>query len=227
MASYLQGRRFGVQGDSYSTNFNFAWQNVVSARTGMTLVSEDAYPGRTFGTAFQCYGNPSPGGTLGTFTAGLTMQPFGGVCGTFMVGETGGNTLAQNLENVDVEIIELSTNDVISEPLGQLGDPVTAGTFYGDMRWVVENYLGAKPTLRVVLVTIQNLPNFAPAAGQYADAMVIYGNSMGVPVINMFALGGVNTITAPTLLRDGVHPSDFAFANFFGPVIAQQVQQLF
>lgn len=57
--------------------------------------------------------------------------------------------------------------------------------------------------------------------------MVSYGASAGVPVINMFVLGGVNSITAPVLLRDGIHPSDYGFQAFYGPVIAQHLTMLF
>jgi hypothetical protein len=46
-------------------------------------------------------------------------------------------------------------------------------------------------------------------------------------VINMFNMGGVNSITSGTLLRDGLHPSDFGFANFYGPVIAQELRRFY
>ena len=56
LLSFLQGRNFGVQGDSISAVFGNAWQNVVIARTGMNLVSQDARSGRNLTTAFECYG---------------------------------------------------------------------------------------------------------------------------------------------------------------------------
>ena len=57
--------------------------------------------------------------------------------------------------------------------------------------------------------------------------MTTYGKSVGIPVINMFELGGVNALTAGSLLRDGLHPSDFAFTNIYGPVIAQGLQHVY
>ncbi len=96
------------------------------------------------------------------------------------------------------------------------------------MRWVVEAYMTAKPTLRIVLVTPQ-YNSYAPATTtlQYVNAMVTYGNSIGAPVINMYALGGVNPITINTLTLNGAHPTDFDFATFYGPVIAQGIQKVF
>jgi hypothetical protein len=77
-------------------------------------------------------------------------------------------------------------------------------------------------------VTPQYMNNIPSATTvQYVNAMVAYGNSVGVPVINMFALGGVNSTNYQTLLQDDVHPSNFGINNFYGPVIAQALQQIF
>jgi hypothetical protein len=226
-STYLQGRRMAVQGDSISELFSNAWQSVVASRTGITFAVQEAHPGRRFDTAFECWSNPPVGGSLGPFTASHTLSGVGGTCAGNSIGITDGSTFADSLANIDLELIELSTNDT-SVPLGQLGDATNAGTFYGNMRWVVETYLTAKPSIRLVLITLQyNGLASAVTAQQYANAMVTYGKSMGVPVINMYELGGVNAITAPVLLRDDIHPSDFGFANFYGPVIAQGVMQIF
>ena len=228
LGSFLQGRKLGVTGDSISSQYLNAWQNVVLQRTGMTLVTQDARPGRRFDTALECWSNPTVGGTPGTFTANYVYPGVGGTCGSGLnTGLTDGMSFSASLANTDIQIIDLGTNDT-RVPLGQLGDATTAGTFYGNMRWIVETYLTAKPTLRLVLVTLQyNGFSSGPVSQQYADAMVAYGNSVGVPVINMFNLGGVNAITTSVLTRDGIHPSAFAFTNFYGPVIAQGLQQIY
>jgi hypothetical protein len=193
----------------------------------MVLRTQDARAGRTFADAFECWGNPPVGGAVGTFNASYVVPAVTQSCSSIVSGITNGQTLAQSLTNVDLEVIELGTNDE-STPLGNLGDAVTAGTFYGNLRWVVETYLTAKPSLRVVLVTPQWNGFFSPTTTQqFALAMEQYGNSIGIPVINMFKLGGVNGITQSTLTRDGTHPSDFAFSNFYGPVIAQGLQKVF
>ena len=227
MVSFLAGRRLGVEGDSISALFNNAWQNVVLARTGMTLAPQDARPGRSFSTAFECWSQPQVGGALGPFTASYVFPTVGSSCGQNQMGLSNGMSFAQSLANTDVQIIELGTNDQ-GTPLGELGDATTAGTYFGNMRWVAETYLQAKPSLRLVFVTLQ-FNGFASTAvnQQYAAATAQYGNSIGVPVINMFELGGVNAITASALTRDGIHPSDLGFSNFYGPVIAQGLQRIF
>jgi lysophospholipase L1-like esterase len=142
-------------------------------------------------------------------------------------GKSDGKTLAQNLANVDVLIVELGTND-IWEQVGSPGDAVNAGTIYGSLRWVCETYLAANPAMHLVLVT--NQFETGPPVGQMrgvANAEEEYGKSMGIPVINMYNIGGVNAFTASTLLRDGLHPSDVGFANFYGPVIAQELLRFY
>jgi hypothetical protein len=221
--SYLTGRRLGVQGDSISSLFNNAWQNVVVSRTGMTLVSQDARPGRAISQAFECYDAARPGDALGAYHIANAAT---GYCSNFG-GKSEGNTLAQNLANVDILIVELGTNDIF-EQVGSLGDPVTAGTVYGSLRWICETYLTANPSMRIVLVT--NQYETGPPVSEIravANAEEDYGHSMGIPVINMFNLGGVNAVTASTLLRDGLHPSDLGFTNYYGPVIAQELRRFF
>lgn len=226
MVSFLQGRRFAVQGDSIS--LPGSWQKVVLARTGMTLVTQDARSGRGFATAFECWGTPALGAKPGVFTAAYSFPGYpGATCGQEVQGLTDGETFAQSLANIDLLIVQLGSSDYGIQ-IGQLGDSTSAGTLYGNVRWVVETYLTAKPSLRLVLVTNQ-FTAFAPPSVTQADANAIaaYGNSVGVPVINMFTLGGLNAITASALTSDGTHPNDFGFANFYGPVIAQGLQHLF
>ena len=226
--SFLHGRRFGVQGDSISALFNNSWQNVVIQRTGMTLVSQDARGGRGFATAFECWGNPPVGGTPGRYNSSYEFPEYpGATCGQEAIGITNGMSFAASLGNVDVLIIELSSSDQ-QVPLGSLGDAVTARTFYGNMRWVLETYLRAKPDLRVVMITAEyNTAAQPQVTQQYVNAVLTYGNSMGVPVVNMFALSGVNSFTSSVYTRDGVHPSHYHFVNNYGPVIAQALTQLY
>ena len=217
----LAGRRFAVQGDSISALFHQAWQTVVIDRTGMTLVNQDARGGRRFDTAFECWGHPQIGAAPGVFESSLTAGS--GTCGAEQTGLSDGMTLAQSLQNVDVLILELGTNDVHTA-LGSPGDALNAGTFYGNMRWVTESYLAAKPSLRIVMVTVQsNASASRDVVKLYADATVAYAGSMGIPVLNMMDLGGVNPISAPVLVPDGTHPGSFAFKTTYGPLIAQFV----
>jgi len=228
MVSFLQNRRYAVQGDSISAILGNQWQKVVAARTGMAQPNQDARPGRRFDSALECYGNPSVGGAVGVFNASYVAPGMGANCGVFGFGSVDGATLAQNMASVDVLVVELGTNDNGVIPVGQQGDATTAGTFFGNMRWVIETYQKANPAMRIVMVTPQYMNNIPSSTTvQYVNAMVAYGSSVGVPVINMLALGGVNSTNYQTLLQDDVHPSNFGINNFYGPVIAQALQQIF
>lgn len=228
-----QPLRIGVLGDSISSIFGQAWQNVVIRRTGAQLVYQDARAGRSFDSALECYGSPFAGDTL--FTFDHTLTAYGAACSPSALssagdtGNTDGNTLAQNLANVDLLILFLGTNDGGMASHGQLGtidDPPGPGSFYSHMKWVVTQLLQAKPTMRLVMVTDQfNTEGPAAADKAIADAEVAYGNSVGVPVLNLYATGGNNPLTLSVYTRDGVHPSDWAFTHVLGPEIANFIQQ--
>ena len=96
------------------------------------------------------------------------------------------------------------------------------------MRWVVEAYLTANPSMRVVLVTPQYASWQSQAViQQYVNAELAYGASMGVPVLNMYAAGGVNSITASTLTVDGIHPSGQGYGAFFAPTLRHFLEAQF
>ena len=219
--SFLAGKRFFVLGDSISskTMANKEWQKVVANRTGLVLSFNDAIPGRHLYEAFSCYGVSHPGDQLGAYSTAIP--------GCTSDGGKDGATLAQNLANSDLALINLGTNDG-HEPIGQLGDEPTSGTSQGTLRWIVETLETANPKIRVVIVTPQfntNAP--APTFRLLADAEAEYAGSAGIPVINMFRLGGVNSINLSTMTVDGVHPNLWAFDNVYGPVIAQYLMQIF
>jgi hypothetical protein len=213
----MAGKHLAVQGDSISAAFGNAWQNIVLARTGMTLVSQDAIAGRTIAQAFQCWGDPALGGTPSVF------HPEAGTYCVHDIGFTAGETFAASLADVDVLIVQLGTNGEAT-PLGALGDSTSTATIYGELRWVIETYEAANPGMRVIVVGPQRNGFATPETTQaIAEAFVAYGRSAGVPVIDMFALGGVNATTSGALTLDGTHPSPLGFSKFYGPVIAQGV----
>jgi lysophospholipase L1-like esterase len=198
---------------------NKEWQKIVANRTGLVPSFNDAISGRRLSGAFSCYGVSHPGDQLGTYSTAIS--------GCTSDGGKDGATLAGNLADSDLAIIVLGTNDG-HEPIGQLGDEPTSGTSEGTLRWIVETLVTANPKIRVVIVTPQfntNAP--APAFRLLADAEAEYAESAGIPVINMFRLGGVNSINLSTMTEDGVHPRLWAFDNFYGPVIAQYLLQIF
>jgi hypothetical protein len=196
------------------------WEKVVAKRTGLVPTFTDAWPGRRLPEAFVCYGAISPGDPLGPYSAAGAPQ-------CTADGGKAGATLAENLAGSDLAIINLGTNDE-KEPIGQLGDAPTSGTSVGTLRWIVETIETANPKIRVVIVTPQ-MNNFGTVANVklLVDAEVEYGGSIGVPVINMFRLGGVNATNLLTMTQDGTHPTQWAFDTFYGPVIAQSLMQIF
>ncbi len=221
--SFLAGKKFYVLGDSISSvSQGKEWQKIVVKRTGMIPTYTDALPGRELRQAFECYGAATPGGALGVYSAALQPQ-----CGSD--GGKEGATLAENLAGSDVAIIELGTNDE-TEPVGQFGDLPNAGTSEGTLRWIVETIEAAKPTIRVVVITPElNTRGGATSANVklLAEAEVEYAESVGVPVVNMFRLGGVSPVNIGTLLQDGIHPTVWNYDNIYGPVIAQHLMQIF
>ncbi len=219
--SFLAGKKFFVLGDSISSIAisRKEWQKVVVNRTGLVPTFNDAIPGRHLYEAFSCYGVTHPGDQLGTYSTAIP--------GCTSDGGKDGATLAENLADSDLAIIDLGTNDG-HEPIGQLGDAPTSGTSEGTLRWIVESLETANPKIRVVIVTPQ-FNSFASAATfrLLADAEAEYAGSAGIPVINMFRVGGVNPINLSIMTEDGVHPRVWAFDNFYGPVIAQYLMQIF
>jgi lysophospholipase L1-like esterase len=225
MVSPLNGQNLGVWGDSISSIFVPGWQPVVIARTGATLQFQDARPGRGFINFFECYGALAPGSALGVYNpAGAGPNS----CGVF--GDKGaalGNTLAQNIAGVNMMIVQGGTNDQGS-PIGALGDPTNAGTVHGSLRWVFETLMTANPTMHIVLVGPQ-----ANSEGTLAQTQAVVTaeaqecNLYGVPFLNMLAVGGGNVFNNSFYTRDGTHPSDYTFAHFYGPIMAQFIQQYY
>ncbi len=215
-------------GDSLSA---FAqWSPVVTQRTGMKYVFQLAVPGNTYGTILSCYGTVAPGSPDGVYDPTVAPAPGTGGCNNFAGGNIGnvvGQTLAQNLAAVDVLIIDLGTND-IRGTLGSPGDSITSGTFYGNLRWVVETVQKANPTMHLILVTPQyNAYGDMTTDQNFANAVVSYGAANGLPVVNMMVQGGVNPLTIKVLTVDGVHPTPSAFTNNYGPAIAQGILNAF
>jgi hypothetical protein len=255
MVSALNGQAIGVWGDSISSIFSQQWQNVVLARTGATLGFQDARPGRRFDTAFECYGTVTPGAALGTYSSTSTVAAEGGGSSyTFCndpsfvhVGSTNGASLATELAGIKLMILRLGTNDQ-TITTGTLGDASSAGTLYGNMRWVIENLLTANPQMRLVMVgpALNGFGTYAQVATVDA-AEQAFANFYAIPYLSMLRNGGNNLVTNSTYTRDssspsytfnstggtsnvttsgmGTHPSDWAFQHVDGPAIAQFLLQ--
>jgi hypothetical protein len=221
--------RWGVFGDSYSGReaFNQTWQTVVSQRLQMNQVFQDAIAGRKWGLP----STASTGATVsGIFShygggAGTGLCDTSGVTGAagandeHTFGCTQGNTLAQNLANVDVMVVVLGTNDYTT-PLGASTDDVTAQTLYGTVKNALTSLITAKKTMRLLVV--------GPAWTTYGNKATIAANdaaiqsvceSFAVPYLSMFKNLGMNDINR-TSVSDGVHPTIAYFASVYGPTVA-------
>ena len=178
--SSLIGKKVMFWGDSLSSIFSSEWQNAFIARTGAVYYSQDARPGRTWGSALEGYGASCPLSSisaLGTYS-GATSVSTSSQCG-FSVGgllsdyntfgttpPVNGNTLAQTLANVDALIVPLGTNDasLYAGKFGNLGDAYTA-TEAGAIAFALDAWIAAKPTLRIILVTPTYFSNGCTTSG--------------------------------------------------------------
>lgn len=225
--SPLLGKRIGIFGDSISSGNNGsaqvwsqAWQTAVTLATGALVKMQDARWARYINQWSENYTL-----TNGVYKRKASSTPYP----TVSFGVAVGNTLAQDLANLDVLIIELGTNTPANS-FGAITDPSTADTVVGNMKQMLDAVFAAAPTLRVFWV----LPYQAnPAAAAMAtQAQFIALNSIikqvcmiyGVVAINMADVP-INPQTWATYLRDGVHPTDACFANLYGPYIAKVMLQ--
>ena len=135
--------------------------------------------------------------------------------------------------DADVWTVMGGLNDVIySSTLGSLAD--TGSTFnnatvYGALQSIVENIMGRRAHPRLILITPTHSVRDTYAKATYGitiaeirQAFIDVGEYYGVPVIDMWALGGINAYnmqkpTNPTT-SDGVHPNDTGAALMAMPV---------
>jgi lysophospholipase L1-like esterase len=224
MVSPWSGKRLGVFGDSISALFNNAWQNIVLTQNSMTLGFQDAHAGRTTYSLFENYGGDGLGTTTGDASAG---------------GMTTGTTLAQDLANVDLLIIEIGTNDNNSGfPLGSPTDaPASPGLGASNIslcaawNYILNTLQAANPNMRIVWAgpysyNPLNGHGGGPVAQNAAIAaaqQTVMGQH-GVPYLNALSEVGFNAQNWSVMLGDGLHPSAAGFVRY-GGYIAQKIKQ--
>lgn len=140
----------------------------------------------------------------------------------------------------DIITIDHGTNDFkIETPMGTINDaPTTAanlkdpayrdntntsGTFYGDLKGVIEYIYSVKPSARIHLIT--PIRRTAPAANgtdtnnlglklvDYRDAIVAVAKYYGLPLLDNYYESGFNDKTIPVWTADGLHPTEWAQKN--------------
>jgi hypothetical protein len=222
------GKVVGIIGDSYC--YANVFQQLIAAYHGMTIGFQDCRVNRPIGstsltnTIFECYGGPAFGTNQKNIDTGW------GICGQaspIINSGTQGNTLAQDLANVDLLYIELGTNDVWGETLGTIMDRATTNSTYGYIRAAIEGLLQIKPTMRIVWITpIQMTSTQGNRSAQMpaiTQAIVSVCATYGVPVINMWANSGFAYMNSNLYLQpDGIHPNQLGFTNLYARYIELQ-----
>ena len=156
----LAGKNVMFWGDSLSSIFSNKWQTAFIAVTGANYYSQDARPGRTWGSMLEGYGASCPLASLSALgpwnpntsvsTSSQCGLVVGGTLGNYgsYASPQSGYTLAQTLANVDVLVIALGTNH--PNNLGSLADAYTAGTEHAAMNFALDAVYTANPTIHVI-----------------------------------------------------------------------------
>ena len=125
--------------------------------------------------------------------------------------------------NADIWTINGGLNDVLyKSALGAIaptGSTFDTSTVYGALQSIVENIMGRSAQPRLILITPTHSVRDSWSKDTYGitideirQAFINVGEYYGVPVIDLWKLGGINAYnmskdTNPTTL-DGVHPND-------------------
>lgn len=135
-------------------------------------------------------------------------------------------------DDADIWTVYGGVNDVIyGSPLGALaaaGSTFDNTTVYGALQAIVENILGRRERPRLLLITPTHskhdtADNGGATAAQVVQAFEDVGEYYGVPVVNMFKLGGLNAFinqhaTHPATF-DGLHPNPVGGAMIAAPIV--------
>jgi hypothetical protein len=123
------------------------------------------------------------------------------------------NTISTTFNNVDAAVVFYGTNDYGNNTtLGAVGNAAGSGTFYAQIKLIIETWLGWKPTLKIIFVTpLQRTAAPAVSAGQtllqYVNAIKEVAALYACPVLDLHLQSGLNAINASTLTSDGLHPT--------------------
>jgi hypothetical protein len=148
---------------------------------------------------------------------------------------TGTNLLpAGAFDQADLIQVMFGTNEYGhgGNDLGQLGDPATAATIYGAVRYCYETLRTQYPTKPLYFVTPTERGAYAqepvsPAANPHgltiqsiAAAILAFCASVGVPVCDLYANSGITPSNAGAMTQDGLH-----WSNSTGGAIGSQLGQ--
>ena len=129
-----------------------------------------------------------------------------------------------DFSGADIVTLAYGVNDwKYNEPLGAFDDNVqSGGTFYSNMRYVIEKILGDNPLCKIVVITPINCSAYGTQDGNWGighsfanngtledifNAEKTVADYYGLELVDMTHDSCVNRLTAPRILIDGVHPS--------------------
>ncbi|WP_186445882.1 SGNH/GDSL hydrolase family protein [Paenibacillus cremeus] len=126
-----------------------------------------------------------------------------------------GRTIAEYLDCVTVFA---GVNDFrLDKPIGDIG-MTDIHTFYGAYRGMIEHILTRNPRCRLSLWTPLHRDKdgydifYTNAAGHrlsdYVEAIIGLGRMYALPVLDLYALSGLNKLTLPHFTSDGLHPNE-------------------
>jgi hypothetical protein len=229
----LAGKKLAVFGDSICQILSNYWENQLIARTGVSIVYQNCHYGRKTANIFEDYGGGAGAGTFAT----AAYQTYPGTNTSGYVGETVGNTLAQDLtaDAPNIILINLSTNDGVTT-LGSPGDSVTTASFYGYVNNALTTITTAYPAARVIWTSMYQYnptaygggtggANYATNAQLLAAIKYVCG-TFGVPVIDMLNNSGIDSANWATVLGDGVHINSTGANNYYLPEMVNGLKRL-
>ena len=124
------------------------------------------------------------------------------------------------LTSASVALVLLGTNDfTYSRALGAHGDAANAGTFYGDVRAMIDAHYTAKPSIRLGILTPPWRTDAATpnTAGHvlldYVSAIQTVCADYGVPVLDLYRTCGITAVNSTTYLADVVHLNQAGYAR--------------
>lgn len=137
-------------------------------------------------------------------------------------------TIDHGTNDFKIETV-MGTIDDAPTSAAYLKDPVyrangsILGTFYGDLKGVIEYIYSVKPSARIYLIT--PIRRSQPAATgtdtnslglklvDYRNAVVEIAKFYGLPLLDNYYESGFNTKTIPAWTSDGLHPNEWAQKN--------------
>ncbi|MCQ2520890.1 MAG: SGNH/GDSL hydrolase family protein [Lachnospiraceae bacterium] len=161
-----------------------------------------------------------------------------GICGG-TISSVGKDSMVRNYPKLpprtNVIILFAGVNDWFQgAPLGSLED-CQPGSFYGDLDTVLTNLQVNYPAAQIVVCTpldhcetIGFAAQYRVPMEQYAEAMIALAERHGLPVIDLFHSGYLNSCDGQiraNWMMDNIHPNEVGY-TFLGTYLAAQLLQI-